>query len=91
MFQNLTLNSILIILFGLGLIVLGIWSAVGAGARVQGTGFVFTGLGTAILGFTNGFVDLSPQGRFLFRVAIVSFLIGIPITLYYLFLFISRG
>jgi hypothetical protein len=89
MFQNLTLNSILIMLFGLGIIVLGIWSGL-AGARMQGAGFVFTGLGTAILGFTNGFVDLSPQGRFLFRAAIVSFLIGIPITLYYLFLFISR-
>ena len=91
MFQNLTLNSILIMLFGLGIIVVGIWSGIGAGARIQGAGLFFTGLGTAILGFTNGFVDLSPQGRFLFRVAIVSFLIGIPISLYYLFLFISWG
>ena len=90
MFRNLTLNSILIIIIGFGLIFLAVWSGL-AGARIQGAGLFFTGLGTVFLGLTNGFVDMSPQGRFLFRVAIVSFLIGIPISLYYLFLFISRG
>ena len=90
MFRNLTLNSILMIIIGFGLIFLAVWSVM-KGARIQGAGLFFTGLGTVFLGLTNGFVDMSPQGRFLFRVAIVSFLIGIPISLYYLFLFISRG
>ena len=90
MFRNLTLNSILMIIIGLGLISLAIWSVL-TGARIQGAGLFLTGLGTVFLGLTNGFVDMTPQGRFLFRVAVVAFLIGIPISLYYLFLFISRG
>lgn len=90
MFRNLTLNSILILIIGFGLIVFAVWS-VFTRARVQGAGLFFFGLGTIFLGLTNGFVDMSPQGRFLFRVGIVSFLIGIPISLYYLFLFLSRG
>lgn len=91
MFQHLTLNSILIILFGVILIFLGVWSGLSFGGRGQGVGLFFIGLGTAILGFTNGFTDFSPQGRFLYRVAIISFLIGMPVSLYYLFLFISKG
>lgn len=90
MFRNLTLNSILIIIIGLGLISLAVWSALNGG-RIQGAGLFLTGLGTILLGFTNGFVDMTPQGRFLFRVGVVAFLIGIPISLYYLFLLISRG
>jgi hypothetical protein len=78
MFQNLTLNSILIMIFGLR-------------GRVQGVGMVFTGLGIAILGFTNGFTDFTPLGRFLYRIAIAAFLVGVPISLYYLYLLIFRG
>jgi hypothetical protein len=90
MFRNLTLNSILIIIIGLGLISLAVWSGL-TGGRIQGAGLFLTGLGTVFLGLTNGFVDMTPQGRFLFRVAVVAFLIGIPISLYYLFRLISRG
>lgn len=90
MLQNLTLNSILIIFFGLILIILGIWAGLSPGGRGQGVGLFFTGLGTVILGLTNGFTDFSPQGRFLYRIAIVAYLIGIPISVYYLYLMFSR-
>ncbi len=91
MFQNLTLNSILIICFGLILIFLGVWTGVSPGGRVPGAGLFFTGLGTAILGLTNGFTDFSPLGRFLYRIALIAFIIGIPVTVYYLYLLVSRG
>jgi uncharacterized membrane protein len=91
MFQNLTLNSILIMIFGLALMIFGVWTAVALRGRVQGVGMVFTGLGIAILGFTNGFTDFTPLGRFLYRIAIAAFLVGVPISLYYLYLLIFRG
>lgn len=91
MFQNLTFNSILIMVFGLTLIIFGIWTGIIMRGRVQGVGLIFTGLGITILGFTNGFTDFTLLGRFLYRVAIVAFMFGIPISLYYLYLLISRG
>lgn len=82
---QLTLNSILMIAIGLGLMVFGVWLALSPEYRLLGIGFFFTGIGNVLFGATNGFVDLTPIGRFLYRTAILAYLIGLPLLGYTLY------
>lgn len=54
-------------------------------SRLYAVGFFFTGIGNVIFGMTNGFVDMTPIGRLLFRIALVAYIIGIPLIAYFLY------
>lgn len=80
-----TFNSILMIFIGLALIVFGVWLATNPWGRIFGAGFVFTGIGNILFGLTNGFTDMTPFGRTLFRFAVLAYLVGIPLIGYFLY------
>lgn len=82
---QITVNSVLMIIIGLGLMAFGIWMAIQPFSRIFGAGFFFTGVGNVIFGATNGFTDMTPVGRYLFRVAVIAYIIGVPIIAYYLY------
>ena len=86
-----TFNSILMILIGLALIAFGVSLGLKAWSRLYAVGFLFTGIGNVLFGVTNGFTDMRPFGRLLFRVALVGYIIGIPIILYFLYGELSAG
>lgn len=78
----LSLNSWLVTAIGLVLIAGSTYHAVFFYDRVFSVGLLALGVGMLILGLTEGFTDPTPRGKFLYRVAIVSFIIGIPIVGY---------
>ena len=82
---QLTFNSILMILIGLGLMAFGVWLGLRSWGRMFGVGFFSTGIGNVLFGATNGFTDMTPIGRKLFRFALVAYLVGIPIIAYFLY------
>lgn len=82
---QITFNSVLMILIGVGLIVFGVWLMTTPSSRVYASGFLFTGLGNVLFGMTNGFTDMTPTGRKLYRIALITYLIGIPIIIYFLY------
>lgn len=82
---QITLNSVLMVLIGLGLMAFGVWLALRQGSRIDGTGFFFTGIGNILFGITNGFTNMSSTGRLLYRLALVAYLIGIPLIARYLY------
>lgn len=73
------------ILFGLALVVFSIFLIMDAGSRKYSIGFFFTGVGNILFGMTNGFTDMTPIGRLLFRIALAAYVIGIPIIGYFLY------
>ena len=81
---QLTLNSVLMIIIGLGLMIFGVWLASNPGFRVSGAGFFLTGIGSILFGLTNGFTNMTPTGRMLYRLALIAFIGGIPIIAYFL-------
>ena len=85
LFSEITLNGGLLALFGLSVGAVGLWMIVTPGDRQFGVGFLASGLGIALLGVTNGFTDMSPLGRNLYRIGVISFVIGLPIVGYYFF------
>ena len=50
--------------------------------RVFAFGLVACGVGFVFFGFTEGFTDPTPRGKLLYRIGIISFIIGLPIVLY---------
>lgn len=82
---QITFNSVLMILIGLALMAFGGWMAMYPGGRVDGAGFFFTGIGNILFGITNGFTDMTSTGRLLYRLALVAYLIGIPLIAHYLY------
>lgn len=79
MLLNLTLNKVIILAIGLCLVGFGIWYIIRPGGRITGVGLFFTGIGNLLLGITDGFVDMSPLGRIFYRVAILAYIIGLPV------------
>ncbi|HEY8562647.1 MAG TPA: hypothetical protein VIL74_19875 [Pyrinomonadaceae bacterium] len=73
------------ILIGLALIALGVYFVLTPFSRMHSVGFVFTGIGNILFGFTNGFTDMSPLGLKLYRLALAAFIVGIPIVIHYLY------
>jgi len=82
---QITFNSVLMMMIGLGLMVFGVWLAIQPGTRIDGAGFFFTGVGNILFGITNGFTDMTSTGRLFYRMALVTYVIGIPAIAYYLY------
>jgi hypothetical protein len=85
-----TFNSVLMILIGLALIFFGVWLILASGSRFHGVGFLFAGTGNILFGVTNGFTDMSPIGRMLFRAALLAYLAGLPLIAYFLYRELSK-
>jgi len=73
------------IIIGLALIAGAVFCALQPYTRVFAAGFFFTGIGNILFGFTNGFTDMTPTGRKLFRLALGAYAIGIPLIGYFLY------
>lgn len=86
---QITFNSVLMMIIGVSLMVFGVWLASHSGTRIDGAGFFFTGIGNILFGITNGFTDMTSTGRLLYRLALVAYLIGIPVIAYFLYKEIS--
>jgi hypothetical protein len=79
---QLNLNSILVILIGIGSVIVGGVLGLLPAYRILGVGLFAMGIGTILFGATNGFSDPSPTGRLLFRIALIAYFIGTPIVAY---------
>ncbi len=77
----LSLNSWLVTAVGLALIIFSAYHGIFFYDRVFSVGLLAFGFGMLFLGLTEGFTDPTPRGKFLYRVAIVAFLIGIPVVI----------
>jgi hypothetical protein len=73
------------ILIGLSLVAFGIWLITIPRTRIYAAGFLFTGFGNVLFGMTNGFTDMTPVGRKLYRIALITYIIGMPIIIYFLY------
>lgn len=74
MISQLSLNSVLAIVTGIGVIAWGIWGLVQYLFDYFSIGLVFFGSGFIIFGITDGFNDQTYYGRILFKVGILIFL-----------------
>lgn len=70
---------------GLALIVFAVYLVMNPWARFFASGFFFTGIGNILFGLTNGFTDMTPLGQKLYRLALLAYIIGIPIIGYFLY------
>ena len=75
-------NSWLLIAIGLAFVIGGFVHVVMFRGRLFSIGLVATGVGLTILGLTEGFADPTPRGKLLYRIAIISFVVGVPIVAY---------
>jgi len=82
---QITFNSVLMILIGLFLMVFGVWLVRSPGTRFYALGFLSTGIGNILFGMTNGFTNMTPIGRKLYRIALIAFIIGVPLVIYFLY------
>ena len=87
MFRNLTFNSILWILMGLGCLIAGGyygWEFRRAITRMFPLpgGLLLLGLAMSLCGLTNGFTDQSAWGRKFRKLGTLSFIIGLPLLAY---------
>lgn len=80
-----TLNSILMIIVGSAMIVFAIFLVFTPYTRVFAVGLLLTGFGNVLFGLTNGFTDMTPVGRLLYRIALVAYLLGVPIIGYFFY------
>jgi len=80
-----TFNSIVMILIGLVLIVLGVLVVLMPAHRMHSVGFIFTGIGTVLFGLTNGFTDMSGMGLKLYRFALAAYAVGVPVIIHFLY------
>ena len=76
-----SLNSWLVIALGLIFFFGGLCHVILLHDRILSFGLVATGLGFFLLGLTEGFSDPTPRGKLLYRIAIVSFIVGVPIMI----------
>jgi hypothetical protein len=79
-----TLNSILMIFIGLAMVALSVLLMF-TSRRFHGIGFLLTGIGNVLFGFTNGFTDMTPLGQKLYRLALLAYAAGIPLIGYFLY------
>lgn len=85
MLSNFTFNKIIMMVIGLGFAASGIWFIISPGSRIAGVGLVLTGIGNVLFGLTDGFADMSPNGRIFYRIAILAYCAGLPILAYSIF------
>jgi len=76
-----SLNSWLVIAIGLLMFLGGAYHGVFFRDRLTSAGLVANGVGFLLLGLTEGFTDPTPRGKFLYRIAVIAFIVGIPIML----------
>jgi len=82
MYFPVSLNSWLMMAIGLIFFFGGIYYFFFYYDRIFAFGLVASGVGFTFFGYTEGFTDPTPSGRLLYRLAIISFIVGIPIVLY---------
>ena len=80
-----TFNSIIMIFIGLTLMAFSVYLALYSWSRFFAVGFFFTGVGNILFGATNGFTDMSPMGQKLYRLALLAYIIGVPVIAYFLY------
>lgn len=88
---EVNLNSVLMILIGLGCVIVGAALGLRPHYRVLGAGLFIVGFGNLLFAITNGFTDPSPTGRLLFRIAIITYLMGAPLVAYGVLVLVSSG
>lgn len=87
MFKNLTFNSYIWMLLGLGCLIYGSYMGWEARRYISRAfqlpfGLIFTGLAMALTGLTNGFTDYSPWGRKFTKTGVLLYLAGLPLLIY---------
>ncbi len=83
MYFPISLNSWLMMAVGLIFFLGGIYYGITYFYdRIFAFGLVACGVGFIFFGFTEGFTDPTPRGKLLYRIAIISFIVGLPIVLY---------
>jgi hypothetical protein len=80
-----TFNSIVMILIGLALIAIAVYFLLSSWGRFFSVGFFFTGIGNILFGATNGFTDMTPIGQKLYRLALLAYIVGVPLIAYFLY------
>jgi len=60
----------------------GAWDLLPSYTRVMGVGLFLVGVGTAVLGGTNGFTSYTDVGRTAGKIGITAYVIGLPVLLY---------
>jgi hypothetical protein len=79
MYLPQSLNSWLVMIIGLVFLISGLYHGLFYRDRVLSAGMVTFGVGFLFLGLTDGFSDPTPRGKLFYRIAIIAFIIGIPI------------
>jgi uncharacterized membrane protein YidH (DUF202 family) len=82
MYFPVSLNSWLMMAIGLVFFLGGIYQFFFSYDRIFSLGLIASGVGFTFFGYTEGFTDPTPLGKLLYRIAMISFLVGIPIVLY---------
>ena len=82
MYFPVSLNSWLMMAIGLLFFLAGIYHFIFLHDRIFSFGLVASGIGFTLFGYTEGFSDPTPRGKLFYRIAIISFIVGIPIVLY---------
>jgi len=78
-----TFNSWLVLVVGIGFLLGGLYCWFTLNNRLLAVGMVMTGIGWVLMGLTDGFTDPTPRGKLFFRLAIVAFMVGVPLVAYH--------
>lgn len=76
MFRNWSLTSVFLIAVGFLMILYGIWYFIQFRDYVWCFGIISLGIGLGFFGWTDGFTNLTPSGRFLTKFGIFLLVIG---------------
>lgn len=90
MLRNLTFNAIMWILIGLFVLFLAYYVYKNFGSYPMTGGFASLGVGCVLCGLTNGFTDHSPAGNVMRKFGFFTLIVGLPVTLYYVYLYLLR-
>lgn len=87
MLRNLTFNSIVWIVLGVGFSIFAAyfaykWRYMGFRLLPLPIGILFIGIGMILCGMTNGFTDHTPLGRKLKKIGAFLLIVGIPLAGY---------
>lgn len=91
MFFNLTINSAVWLLIGLASMAYGGYIGYRMRMYTYAFGLVSLGFGCICCGLTNGFTDPSPRTHLLRKFGKFGLIVGLPISLYYVYLFMYNS
>ncbi len=80
--KYLNANSIILLVSGVALVAWGAWRLYRFRDFTFGFGMLSIGIGNIMFGATNGFADQTNRGRIMFRIAIVSWAVGLLASAY---------